>query len=188
MKNLIVVLTLMIGSVFASNAQTPQTSNAGFVGYSFYTNDVAGKFGTLNYNKSTDAHGFNASYTRFFAGGTSKNTVNTVGFTADFGANFNGKNESSLVTVMAGLTAQARNSKYVQPYARALAGVARQNVRLNNVIDFSDTSMAYALVGGLDFNLKAYSRYKLRVGADFLSTGFGGNRHSGTRITTGLVF
>lgn len=188
MKNVIAILVLTFASVFAVSAQTPQTDNAGFVGLSFYTNDVAGKVGNLTYNKATDAFGVNASYTRFFAGASATRPANTVGFTADLGVNFNGANEASLVTVMGGLTAQARNFKYVQPYARALAGVARQNVRLNNVTDFSDVSAAYALGGGLDFNLKANSRYKLRLGADYLNTGFNGQREGGARFTTGIVF
>jgi hypothetical protein len=165
-------------------AQTPQTDNAGFVGASFYTSDVVGKVGNLGYNKSTDAFGVNASYTRFIAGGA----VNTIGLTADLGANFNGKNEASLVTVMGGITAQARNSKFVQPYVRALGGVARQSVRLNNVTDFSDASLSYMLGGGIDVNVAAHSRYKIRLGADYVNTGFNGSRQNGARFTTGLVF
>lgn len=188
MKKVIAILALTLVSAFAISAQAPQTDNEGFVGYSFLRQDV--KFNTtpvLRFDRNTDSHGFNTAYTRYFAGAGEKE-ANTVGFTADLGANFDSNNNASLVTLMGGLTAQARNSKYVQPYVRALAGAARQNVKVNNITDFTDTSASFLVGTGLNLNLKANSRYKFRVGADWINTGFMGERQNGVRLTTGLVF
>lgn len=188
MKNTVAILALIIMSVFAVSAQTAQSDNSFFVGYSFLREDV--KFNTtptVRFDRNTDSHGFNASYTRFFAGKGTKE-ANTVGFTADLGGNFDNKESASLVTVMGGFTAQARNQKYFQPYARALGGVARQNVKLSNISDLSDVSAAFALGVGLDINTAKNSRYKVRLGADYLNTGFNGSRQNGVRLTTGFVF
>lgn len=194
MKNLLVVLALVFGSAFAVAAQTPttsQTANEGFVGYSF----VRQNFETLtvddetfNFNDSTDSHGVNAAYTRYFGGKANKAGV--VGITGDLGFQFGSErgNRTNLVTLMGGVTAKARNSKYVQPYVRGLAGVARQGVNIDNFGDYSDWSSAFALGGGVDFNVKKYSRYKVRVGVDYLNTGFAGERQNNLRFTTGLVF
>lgn len=187
MRKVIAIFALTLASVFAVSAQTTQTNNEGFVGYTFYTSDVEGKVNNVSFDKKTDAHGFNAAYTRYFAGANAK-ASNTVGFTADLGVNFNGKNEASLVTVMGGLTAKARNNKYIQPYVNALAGVSRQNVRINNVTEFSDVAPAFALGGGLSFNLAENSRYKFTVGADYLNTGFNGQRQGGARVKAGFNF
>jgi len=188
MKKFFAIFALVTAFAFGASAQSAQSDNAGYIGYTFNTSNVAGKFNNFNYDKSTDAHGINLAYTRFFAGSGVKRPANTVGFTADLNVGFNGKNDASIVTVMGGLTAQARNYKYVQPYVRAMAGIGRQHVKLNNVTDFSDTSAAFDLGGGLAFNLGAHSRNKFVVGADYVNTGFNGQRQNGGRINLGFQF
>lgn len=188
MKNLLVVLAVLVGSVFAVNAQTAttsQTANEGFVGYSFMKENATFDRGLIRYDADNDSHGFNVAYTRYFGGTATKAGV--VGVTGDFGAQFN-NGENSMVTGLVGVTAKARNYKYVQPYVRALGGVARQHVHIHTLTDVSDYSAAFAVGTGLDINTKAYSRYKIRLGVDYLNTGFGGERQNNVRFTTGLVF
>lgn len=190
MKKIIALFTMLVGfsiGAFAQTATESQTANEGFIGYSFVRQHVKAKddLTSLRFHEDTDSHGFNAAYTRYFGGSATK--AGTVGFTADLGANF-AHGEANLVTLMGGLTAKARNSKYVQPYVRGLAGFARQNVTRVNITDNSDASFAYALGGGVDFNTGAYSRYKIRLGADYLNTGFNGERQNAVRIITGLTF
>lgn len=188
MKNILAIFTLVFAFAFAANAQTAttsQTANEGFVGYSFLRQNVEVNRASLKFDTDTDSHGFNAGYTRYFGGSSRKAGV--VGFTADLGANFD-NGDASLVTVMGGLVAKARNGKYVQPYVRAMGGFSRQNVNRYNITDTSDITSAFALGTGLDINVKKYSRYKIRFGADYLNTGFKGERQNSVRLTTGLVF
>lgn len=190
MKKIIALFTFIFIGMVGGYAQTPtssQTANEGFVGYSFVRQHVKAEVDntTFRFHEDTDSHGVNAAYTRYFGGSATKAGV--VGFTADLGANF-ANGEASLVTAMGGLTLKARNAKYVQPYVRGLAGVARQNVTRVNLRDNSDASFAYALGGGLDFNMSKYSRYKVRLGADYIGTSFGGERQNAVRFTTGVVF
>jgi hypothetical protein len=190
MKNLFVILAMVFAFAFTATAQTAttsQTPNELFVGYSFVRQHVKADFNntTLRFHEDTDSHGFNAAYTRYLGGSATKAGV--FGITGDVGVNF-ADGEVNLATAMAGVTLKARNSKYVQPYVRALGGVARQHVTRVNLLDTGDVSGSYLLGGGLDVNLKAYSPYKLRFGADYLNTGFDGERQNSLRLTTGIVF
>ena len=130
MKKLIFATILTIVGILGVNAQT--TSNEGYVGYSFLRQDV--KYNVtpvLKYNTNTDSNGVTFGGAHYFA----KN----VGLTADVTIN-GGSNSASLVTVMAGGIAKARSMNYVQPYARLMGGVARQNVTRTNLKDFTDVS------------------------------------------------
>lgn len=188
MKKVIAILTLTLAAVFTVSAQTTQTDNAGSVSYVFLRENVkANQAPVLKFNRNTDSHGFSASYTRFFAGkGTG--AANTLGAVGEVSANFDSKSSASLVTAMVGVTAEARNAKFIQPFARVLVGVARQNVTLTNLKEVSDSALAYDLGGGFDFNLAANSRYKVRTGFDYLNTRFVGQRQNGARLQLGLVF
>lgn len=188
MKKILFILVMVLASISFSVAQTPtesQSNNEGFVGYSFVRQDVGFERPEFKFNENTDSHGANVSYTRYF--GATENKAGVVGLTVDAGVNFTG-NEEALVTVMAGPTVKARNNKYVQPYIRGMVGGARQNVTVNNVTKVSDWSVGFLAGAGVDFNTKAFSRYKIRVGADYINTGFAGNRQNAVRLTTGLVF
>lgn len=180
------LMALVLGTAFAVSAQTNQTNHEGFVGYQYLRQNVEIAVPSLHFNENTDSHGFNAGYTYYF---DSKRVdkVGVLGVTADLGANFD-TNDARLVTVMAGATLKARNSNYVQPYVRALAGLARQDVNRGNLLDINDTSFAWAAGGGLDINFKKLSRYKFRIGADYLQTSLSGQRQNNVRLTTGFVF
>jgi opacity protein-like surface antigen len=179
MKNLLIIITIFVAALGIS-AQTDQTANEGFVGYTYLSQDV--KVRNL-FVSDVDSHGVNLAYTRYVAGKGSK----TVGLTADFGANFD-RDKASLVTLMVGTTVKARNNETFQPYVRALAGVGRQNVDRRNVLDTTDVSPAFMLGTGLDLNVKSYSRYKLRLGVDYIQTGFNSTRNNGLRLSTGITF
>lgn len=187
MKNLLIVLAMIVGSFGVANAQTTQTANEGYVGYSFVRQHVKADVNntTFRFHEDTDSHGVVAAYTRYFGGDTKR--VGVVGFTGEVGANFNGDG-ATLVTAMGGLTAKARNSKYVQPFVKGLIGGAKENVTRTNLFDRSDVSLAYELGAGFDVNLAARSRYKLRFGADYINTGFRNERQNAVRLTTGIVF
>lgn len=190
MKNLVAIIALVFASVLVTVAQetptTSQTNNEFVAAYSFLREDVKIQRPALRFETNTDSHGFNASYTRYVYGGTA-NKAAVVGFTADFGANFD-TNEASLVTLAGGVTVKARNSKYIQPYVRVLGGVARQNVVRFNLLITTDYSGVGIVGTGVDFNTKAYSRYKVGLGADYVNTGFNVIRQHGARFTARFVF
>lgn len=189
MNKLFAIFALVFAFAFTAVAQntptTSQTKNEGVIAYSFLRQNVEFRTPTLAYNTDTDSHGVNAGYTRYFGGSATRAGV--FGLTADLGVNVD-NNEASLVTVAGGVTAKARNYKYVQPYARALVGVARQNVNRFNIADTSDISAAFIGGVGVDFNTSAYSRYKIGAGLDLVNTGFGGSRQNGLRGTVRFVF
>ena len=191
MKKIILVLTFILGtfavSASAQTATSSQTANEGYVGYSFTRQDVKAQFNntTLRFNENTDSHGVVANYTRYLGGTPTQAGI--FGLTAEAGASF-ADNEATLVTAMGGVTVKGRNYAYVQPSVRALIGAARERVTRTNLFDKSDVSVAYDLGAGLDVNVKKYSRYKLHFGADYLNTGFRGERQNAVRLTTGIIF
>lgn len=190
MKNLVLCVALLFAfATVAVSQATPtssQSNNEGVVAYSFLREDVKIQRPVFVFESDTDSHGFNAAYTRYMFGGSSS-TANTVGFTADLGANID-NNNASLITFAGGVTVKGRNYKYVQPFARALGGVALRNVDRLNITNTQDVSGAAILGGGVDFNTSAYSRYKVGVGADYVGTGFNGLTQHGARLTARFVF
>lgn len=186
MKKYILALFIMMVGVFGVSAQE-QSNNEGFVGYSFVRQDVKVERPTLTFNKDTDSQGFNVAYTRYVGENEVKNKANVIGLTGNVSANFRGSDEV-LVIATGGVVVKARNNKYVQPFLTAQAGAAKQNVKVSNLTELSDWSSAYVVGTGIDFNTKANSRYKIRVGVDYVNTGFFGERQHTARFTTGLVF
>jgi hypothetical protein len=185
MRTFILATMLMLAGVLGVSAQTAttsQTANEGTIAYQF---SRTGTDTTFGFNDNTDTHGVNAQYTRYLGGSATKAGV--VGLTGDLGVAFTGDREST-VTVMGGVTVKARNAKYVQPYMNALAGMGRQNVKFTVLPDANDWASVYAVGGGLAFNTSAYSRYKVVVGADYVNTGFFGERQHGARVKVGLNF
>lgn len=188
MKKIFAVMILTLVGIVGVSAQTAtdsQSANEGFIGYSFVRQGIDIDNPTFDLRDDANSHGVNASYTRYLYGTATKAGV--IGLTADLGATFAG-NGDNLVTGMVGVTLKARNNKTVQPYVRGLAGVGRQNVTMNNIQEFSGTAPVFAAGGGLDFNTKPYSRYKVRVGVDYLNTHFFKEMQHGVRFTTGIVF
>jgi hypothetical protein len=190
MKKIIAVAGLVLASLIGVGAQTPtssQSNNEFSAAYSFVRQDLEIKSGVnpLIFVPEKDSHGVAVGYTRYLGGDANKAAV--FGLSGELAAQWTG-DDSYLVTALAGGTLKARNSKYVQPYARLLAGGARQNVKVSNALTLSDWSSAVDVGGGVDFNLGAYSRYKIGFGADYINTGFLGERQHNGRATVRLVF
>lgn len=147
MKKVIALLVLTLAGVFSASAQTPQTANEGYIGYSFVRQNVDFKQSpTLSFDENTDSHGVAVGYTRFLGGSAKKAGV--VGLTGELAANFD-SNKASLVTALVGVTLKARNNSLVQPYVRGLVGVSRQNVTRRNIYDNTDVSGALIWEQGL---------------------------------------
>ena len=180
MKKFITLAILVLAGAFGAVAQTAQTDNQFSATYTFLRQDVKFTQQKLKFDENTDSHGFTVGATHFVGG-------SGLGLTAEFGANVDG-NSTSLVTAMVGPTLQIRSSKFVQPFVRVLGGAARTELTRKNISDFNETKLAYSAGGGIDINLKANSRYKLRFGADYVATRFHGERNDGLKLSTGFVF
>lgn len=176
---------ILLAGFVGINAQSLQTANEGYVGYTFLRQDVKFERPTFRFNENTDSHGLAVGYTRYL--NTSKTNVGTVGLTTEVAANFD-TDEASLVTAEAGLILKGRNYARVQPSVRVLAGVGRQHINRRNLRDNTDTNLAYTAGAGLDFNLTKLSQYKLHTGVDLINTGFAGERQGGARVNFGLIF
>lgn len=174
------ILTFVaFGAVFAQNSKEVA------VGYQFLRQDVKFEQPTLVFNENTDSHGFFVNGTHYF--GDSGVGKGVFGLTADVGVNID-KNEANLVTALAGVTIKARNARVVQPFVNVLGGVARQHVNRQNLLDTTDISMAYAVGGGVDIKPRKDSKVQLRLGANYLNTGFNDTRQNGVVLRAGLVF
>src|SRR6476661_7371212 len=159
MKKLIAIAILAVASVIGVNAQSTQSQNQFVAAYNFATSDISvERANHTRFNSDTDSHGFTLGYTRFTKGDVANGKVGVLGLTGEVTANFD-KDEANQVTVMAGPTLQARNNSYVQPYARVLAGVARQHINRANIADNADASFAIDGGAGLDFAFAKGSRY-----------------------------
>ncbi len=185
MKKLIAIAVIALASFVGANAQSAQSQNQFVVGYNFATSDVSvARLNGTRFNSDTDSHGITLGYTRFTKSVGDK--VGILGLTGEVTANFDA-NEANQVTVMAGPTLQARNSSYVQPYARVLAGVSRTHINRANIADVSDASFAVDGGVGLDFSSKG-SRNAFRLGFDVVNYGFNGERTYAYKATAGIRF
>ena len=191
------MVALLFAFTAAVNAQTPQSNFEGYVGAQYDRSSF--DFRTVNtdsfkFNRGTDTVGGVVDLTGYFA----KN----VGVTGQVAATFDGRSSesTSLVTALGGLTFKARSNARFQPYARVLAGVARQRTAIDQIHNFTDTSdvnFAGKVGVGLDVNLKENSRYKWRlIGVDYMRTsafsdgvnGFVHGNQNHLTLTTGFVF
>ncbi len=196
------VFSLLLVFTASSNAQTEsQSAEEGFVGLSAMRQNVETlRFdsGTFRVNQDTDSIGFNAAYTHYLGGNKTENKAGVFGITGEIDAQFHNKENSkvALISSAFGVTLKARNNKYIQPYGRALAGFGRRDFGGARVVSGGsgislggfETTGVYIFGTGVDFNTKAYSRYKIRVGLDYVNTGWGEGRQHNGRFTTGLVF
>lgn len=195
MRKMLVMLALVFTFTVAVNAQTPQS---GFEGAAVVQYDRANFDARTSasqqfiFNRNTDGVGVGLELTGF--------VVKNAGLTAAVSGTFSGGlNSNSLLTALGGVTLKVRSNPRFQPFARVLAGVARQRVAKAqvNFNDFSDTNFAGLVGAGLDINLKRDSRYKFRlIAVDYMRTsafdaGTNGFVHGGQnhiRISSGLVW
>lgn len=192
MKNLVAIFALIVATAFGVSAQTAttsQTANEGVIAVTYVREnvDVSRVDGSVfHYDADKDSVGLNAGYTRYLGGDADKAGV--IGLTGDLGLQFR-DGGVGLTTVTGGATLKARNSKFVQPYVRGLAGVGRQSLDLGGIRNnASDWSRVFVAGAGVDFNLKKFSRYKLGFGADYVNTGFFGEVQHNARLSARLVF
>lgn len=186
MNKVIALSLILLASVVAASAQSLRSQNEGVVAYNFLTSDVSvERLNHTRFNTDTDSHGFTVGYTRYTKGEAGK--VGVLGLTGEVSANFD-SNKATLATVMVGGTVKARNNSVVQPYARVLGGVARQNITRANIADVTDVSAAFDLGAGVDFAVKGRSRYGIGFGVDYLNTGFNGQRQNAYRGSVRLIF
>ncbi len=165
MRNLFAAVVLAVVATFGASVATAQERNVqGYVGVQVVRVNPDVRHPSFKFDRTTDTVGVNASVTGFAPD-------SSVGFTGEFGANFDGdKHDSSLITGLGGITLQARNPRF-QPFVRGLGGVARLNadgdvISLNNQTDIAP---AFAVGGGLDIKLS--DNIALRVAqVDYLQT------------------
>ena len=180
MKKILFSLMLTLVAFGGAFAQSTGKNDVA-VGYQFTRQDVKFERPVLAFDENTDSHGFYVNGAHYF----DKDGI--VGLTGDVGVSVD-SNEASLVTAMGGLTLKARNAKYVQPFVQVLGGVARQHVNRQNILDTTDVTGAFAVGGGVDVQFSSDAKVKFQLGANYLNTGFGGQRQSGAQFRAGLVF
>ena len=191
MKNILVILMIFIAGLISVNAQTPtptpveKNSNEFYVGYQFVRQNPDVRNTNFRFDNTTDSNGVNVSATHY--------GQSNVGITGELAANFDGgRQDSSLVTAMVGVTAKARNYKNFQPFVRGLVGVGRiraANEQLNatRFKDFSDTGLAFALGTGVDY--KVGKRVSFRIlQVDYLQTRTFGSPQHNIRVGSGITF
>lgn len=183
MKKFLILTILTMAGILGVNAQSVQTANEGYVGYSFLRQDVKFERPTFKFNENTDSHGFVGSYTRYVGGSETKAGV--VGFTAEVGANID-SDGANYITALGGVTLKARNNKVVQPFVKVLGGVSRNSMDRFGTRNFDAIRPTGSLGGGVDFKIKG--RYQWRFGADYLFTQFASQYQNAVRLNTGLVF
>lgn len=172
--------------MFAAGAQAQSLNEKTdvYVGYQFVRVNPDVQQPTFRFDNTSDSHGVNGAVTYYFG---DKN----VGLTGELAANFDGgRQDSSLVTALTGVTVKARSNKTFQPFARGLVGVNRTraaNEQLSNIFDRSDVNGAFALGVGLD--AKVSKNVSIRVAqVDYLNTGAFGERQHNLRLGAGIVF
>lgn len=168
-----------------ANAQVPNGNI--FVGYSFYSASAS----TLDLSNigRPNMNGWNASL--------EGKLVPWVGIVADFSghygsANFNpppllGPGPTTVTghetDVMFGPRLSVPVGKF-RPFAEAMVGVG--HISTGQAISTSDTSIATALGGGLDYKL--IPLIAARVEGDYVQTRFFGTTQDNFRLSTGIVF
>lgn len=176
MKKLFFVFGIVMLFSLTSFAQ----SNEYYVGYSFKHENVKFSKVSPTLDKVYNGSGVIGSYTRYL------DSRNRFGLTGEVGFNYTAKN-SYVVTAMVGTTIKARDfSKYADPYAKAVVGVAKKDMNFLWSGKSSYTGFAYAVGAGVDF--KVAKKVNLRVGADLVNTNFYGERSNSLRLHTGLVW
>lgn len=193
MKKLAIVAVLVSLAGFAQ-AQIP-TSGSIFIGYSYAAGEVfahASGFGTISH--STGMNGWEGS--------VEGKLLPWVGIVADLGQTFgshavaacvgslvapqcsNLNLDSKRFTALFGPRVSVSIGKFT-PFAHALVGVGHVSDTASGFSD-SDTSLATAVGGGLDYKLIKGLAWRLQ--GDELHTRFFGAGQNNFRFSTGIVF
>ena len=161
MKKLALLFGLLALAPCAARAQNVQL----FGGYSYLRLDTGAEHANLN--------GWEAS-------GTLKNSW--LGFTADFSGDYGSPfgPSTSVQTFLFGPQISLP-VPLISPFIHVLAGGAREKTG-----NFSDTTFAGAIGGGIDTRIAPLLSYRL-FQVDYLATRFGGKTQNHLRVSTGLV-
>lgn len=179
-------ISLLLFSMFLfagfASAQLPSANV--FFGYSYYNTDIA------NTGSGTSTNGWEAS--------VEGKVIPFLGFVADFDSHYGSQTFNRGIcpvnacsppsnddftenNFLFGPRVSVSVSRF-RPFAEALFGVARVNV--NNGIG-SDTSLATAVGGGLDY--KIIKPIAWRIQGDYVHTSFFSTDQNNVRISTGIV-
>lgn len=180
-RTLALVMSLMIGSVFAMAQDAPKAEVFGGYQYLHASSGVSGVSG-FNLN------GWNGALNGFFN--------RHIGITADFSGTYGTPSvqgigvSTHLYTYMFGPVVRAGNDSKLSPFAHVLFGGAHINGSVNAGgglnVSASDSGFAWAAGGGVDY--KATQRFAIRLGQfDFLQTHISGDTQNNFRYSGGVV-
>jgi len=164
-------------------AQVPTSGNV-FVGYSYMSADLPGGRANLN--------GWNAS--------VEGKVLPLLGIVADFSGNYGSQNPPQFTSCPGGalgLSCSVHEENYLfgprlgfsigkfRPFVHGMVGVGHINESAGG-FSGSDTSLADALGGGIDYHLIPLVSWRVQV--DALQTRFFGGTQENIRISTGITF
>jgi len=174
-KKLVILLSLFLLTSLAA-AQVPKGNI--FFGYSYVTAD-------LNTNDRSNLNGWEGSL--------EGKVLPFVGIVADFSGHYGSNNFPSGTTIisvdgrehnfMFGPRVSAPIGKF-RPFVHALLGAGHVSVSAPG-FSASDTSLATAIGGGLDYHLAPALAWRFQ--GDYLQTRFFGNTQNNARLSTGIV-
>lgn len=173
---------LFVATFGVANAQkaTFNEKSDFYVGYQFIRQNADSNQRDFRFNRDTDSHGVNGSYTYYFGN-------KSAGLTTEVGVNF-AKNDTVLATYMSGVTLKRRSGE-IQPFVKAVIGAGTQKARDEFTRGFNrtNTGLAFAVGGGVDVKLS--EKVSLRaIQADYLQTRVFNSTQNNLRLGVGLVF
>ncbi len=184
MQRIGIVLFALLACATIAGAQIPTSGNV-FFGYSYYSTDLSSV-------DRANTNGWEAS--------VEGKIIPLLGVVADFDSHYGSQNfPGSCVTSLSGtfcstFSADVTEHNYLfgprvsfsagkfRPFAEGLFGVG--HVDVNNGVG-SDTSLATALGGGLDYKIIKPVAWRLQ--GDYVETRFFGTTQNNVRISTGIV-
>jgi opacity protein-like surface antigen len=200
----LVVLLLTYASVVAQDEKKPEF----FAGYSFESVNTGVSSSdftatTTSLDSRFKLNGLNLSATGYL--------TKRLGFTADFSAHFNSRNETfggtaaeskfSLYNITGGPQLRFPSTSNFTPYVHVLAGIARRNLTetfTDTTANFTDQNNSFTmnLGGGVDYKLN--DRFAWRIaqldynpiflrGRTFDTVTFPNRTLNGFRFSTGIV-
>jgi opacity protein-like surface antigen len=210
MKRVITLFTLVFAMAFTAVAQDRVAADQGseefFLGATVLQENVNLAYQDGGLTKVTDGRksvGFTVGLDHYFGGDKTTGKAGVFAVGGEFDMAFNrgreGNDGNTNVAVGTGtinLTLKARNAKYIQPYAKVGAGVARADFSGYTACDTgggglglcgNETSEVLKAGVGADWNLSKFGRYAIRTGVNYETTTFNSERQHNARGTVALV-
>ena len=184
MRKIVIIALVLIASPILATAQVPTSGNI-FFGYSYY---------------NTDLSTIDRANTNGWEGSLEGRVFPFLGIVADFSGHYGSQNFSfpcpvggtivggsctinenvSEHNVLFGPRVSVSVGKF-RPFAEAMFGIGHVNANSAG----SDTSLATALGGGIDYRL--FRPIAWRFQGDYVQTRFFGNTQNNVRLSTGIV-